>query len=176
LGGRLQFQHLEGGDPYALVISLNVLRRHLTAEKRIELAEELAKADPTMSARRIAKLADISPTTAVKAKTKVQETGDVSTVDTSISVDTKGRKQPAKKRKPKLPSYIPTQEAAPKPIAPSPASTPKGASGVVELAHKHIAEIVGLMRLMTQPERLRFRQEMLRAVADEMVTPPGDAA
>jgi hypothetical protein len=85
-------------DPYELAVSLNIHRRHLTAEQRIKVAEKLAKANPTMSARRVAKLANISPTTAIKAKTKVQETGDVSTVDTSISIDTKGRKQPAKKK------------------------------------------------------------------------------
>jgi ParB-like chromosome segregation protein Spo0J len=90
-------QESPSNDPLAYVLSVDIHRRHLTAEQRIEVAEKLAKADPAMSARRIAKLANISPTTAVKAKTKVQETGDVSTVDTSISIDTKGRKQPAKK-------------------------------------------------------------------------------
>src|SRR5262245_56024748 len=51
-------------DPIAFIVSANIHRRHLTAEQRIELAEELAKANPTMSARRLAKLANISPTTA----------------------------------------------------------------------------------------------------------------
>src|SRR5262245_16267798 len=67
-------------DPFDYVASANEHRRHSSPAERIESAEKLAKANPTMSARRIAKLANISPTTAVKAKTKVREAGDVSTV------------------------------------------------------------------------------------------------
>jgi DNA-binding transcriptional regulator YhcF (GntR family) len=82
-------------DPYAYVISANIHRRHLTTAQRIELVEKVIKLNPEMSSRRAAKLAGVSPTTATKAKEKLEQTGDVSTVDTSI--DTKGRRQPVHK-------------------------------------------------------------------------------
>jgi DNA-binding transcriptional regulator YhcF (GntR family) len=82
-------------DPYAFVISANIHRRHLTAAQKIELVQKIIKLDPGMSSRRAAKLANVSPTTAAKARQRLEQAGDVSTVDTSI--DTRGRKQPAKR-------------------------------------------------------------------------------
>ena len=84
-------------DPYAYVISANIHRRHLTTAQRIELVEKIIKANPEMSSRRAAKLAGVAPTTATKSRQKLEQSGDVSTVDTSI--DTKGRKQPTKKKR-----------------------------------------------------------------------------
>jgi hypothetical protein len=82
-------------DAYEFVLSANVHRRHLTTAQRIELVEKVLKANPHMSSRRAAKLAGVSPTTGVKARNKLEQSGDVSTVDTSV--DTRGRRQPAHK-------------------------------------------------------------------------------
>jgi hypothetical protein len=85
-------------DPCDYVLSLNVYRRHFaTAQERIEAVEKIIKLKPEISSRQAAKLAGVSPTTAVKAKRKLEQAGDVSTVDTSI--DTKGRRQPVRKAK-----------------------------------------------------------------------------
>jgi hypothetical protein len=83
-------------DPYAYVISANIIRRHITTTaQRIKLVEDVIKLNPLMSSRRAAKLAGVSPTTGTKARKRLEAKGDVSTVDTSI--DTKGRRQPAHK-------------------------------------------------------------------------------
>jgi hypothetical protein len=88
----------EGIDPYAYVISANIHRRHLTAERKRELIAKLIKQQPQKSSRQIAKMVGSSTTTATKVREDLVEKGDVSKMDASI-VDTKGRKQPAKKRR-----------------------------------------------------------------------------
>ena len=86
-------------DLVAYVISANVHRRHLTAQQKLDLLDKAMKAHPSLSSRRIAKMVGVAPTTATKSRRKLEASGDVSTVDTSI--DTKGRKQPTKKPPPK---------------------------------------------------------------------------
>jgi ParB-like chromosome segregation protein Spo0J len=83
----------------AFIISKNFRRRQMTPEKQRELLEALIKAEPEKSDRQIAKETGKSPTTVGKIRTQMEEAGDVSTVDTRT--DTKGRKQPARKAKPK---------------------------------------------------------------------------
>jgi hypothetical protein len=81
-------------DPYAHAVSLNIHRRHLTAEQRRELIGKLLKANPEKSDRSIAKLAKTSPTTVGTVRSTVQ-TGQL---DKRIGADGKARKQPAKKQ------------------------------------------------------------------------------
>jgi hypothetical protein len=86
-----------GGDPFALALSLNVHRRHLTNEDKDRLITELIKADPKKSNRQIAAQSKVASHPHVaKVRTKLEKAGDVETVSTSI--DTKGRKQPAKRK------------------------------------------------------------------------------
>jgi DNA-binding Lrp family transcriptional regulator len=82
-------------DPYAYVISANIRRRHLSSEDKDRLITQLLKADPTKSNRQVAKLVDASHPHVAKVRKQAEKAGDVETVTTSI--DTKGRKQPAKK-------------------------------------------------------------------------------
>jgi hypothetical protein len=82
-------------DPYALVASLNLHRRHLTPEDKRNLITKLLKADPSKSDRHIAKTVKASPTLVGKVRAEKESTGDVSTVDTRR--DSKGRRQPARK-------------------------------------------------------------------------------
>jgi hypothetical protein len=49
-------------DPYVYVVSANIHRRHLTAEKKRELIAEVLKADPSKSDRQVAETVKASPT------------------------------------------------------------------------------------------------------------------
>jgi ParB-like chromosome segregation protein Spo0J len=90
----------EGDDAAALafVISKNIHRRHLSAEKKNEMIDELIIADPAQSDRTIAETVKASPTTVGKRRAKMEAACKVSTVDTRK--DKRGREQPARKPKP----------------------------------------------------------------------------
>ena len=83
-------------DPFDYVLSANIRRRHLSTEDRLRLVDEVLKAKPTRSDRQVAKQTGTSPTTVGKRRAKGEQSGDVSTVDTSV--DTKGRQQPRNRK------------------------------------------------------------------------------
>jgi hypothetical protein len=80
-------------DPYAFAISMNIERRHLTADQKRDLIAKVIKADPSKSDRQIAATVKASPTFVGKVRAEKEATGDVSTVDTRT--DSRGRQQPA---------------------------------------------------------------------------------
>jgi hypothetical protein len=82
-------------DPAVFVISANLHRRHLTAEQKRDVIAKLLKVQPQKSNRQIAKTAGVSHPHVAKVRAEMEKAGDVETVTTSI--DTRGRKQPAKK-------------------------------------------------------------------------------
>ena len=84
-------------DPVAFIVSNNIHRRHLTAEQKRDLIAKLIKAQPSKSNRQIAATVKASHPTVAKVRDELEKKGDVETVTTSI--DTKGRKQPAKKKR-----------------------------------------------------------------------------
>jgi hypothetical protein len=75
----------------AFIISRNIHRRHLTAEQKRDLIAKLLATDPAKSDRQIAKTAGVSHPTVARVRIKMEESGDVEKVSTSI--DTKGRAQ-----------------------------------------------------------------------------------
>ena len=83
-------------DAVAYVISANIRRRHLKPKQKHELITKLIKAQPEKSNRQIAKTVGVSHPHVAKVRGDLEKSGDVETVTTSI--DTKGRKQPAKKK------------------------------------------------------------------------------
>jgi hypothetical protein len=83
-------------DPYSYAVSLNIHRRHLTAEQKRELIAKLIKATPETSNRQIADQVKVSHPYVAKVRASLEETGDVETVTTSI--DTRGRRQQARKK------------------------------------------------------------------------------
>jgi ParB-like nuclease domain len=87
---------LDRPDPAAYVISANLHRRHLTAEQKREVIAKLLKAQPEKSDRQIGKMAMASKNTAKSVRDELEARGQIDHVETRT--DTKGRKQPAKKK------------------------------------------------------------------------------
>jgi len=86
---------VKGVDPYAYVISANLHRRHFTGEQKRQLIATVLKAQPSKSNRQVAKTVGVSHPHVATVRAKLEKSGDVETVTTSI--DTKGRAQPARK-------------------------------------------------------------------------------
>ncbi|MGA8699781.1 MAG: hypothetical protein WB689_39330 [Xanthobacteraceae bacterium] len=92
IGYGCEFRSFTEGDPYEIALSLNVHRRHLTADQRRELIAKVLKAKPGASNRQIAEATKTSHPTVAKVREELEQRGDVEKVSTSI--DTKGREQP----------------------------------------------------------------------------------
>jgi hypothetical protein len=69
-------------DPWAAVKSLNVHRRHLSADEKRKAIANLIKADPSKSDRQVAETVKASPTTVGTVRAKMEAAGDVSKLDT----------------------------------------------------------------------------------------------
>ncbi|MCF6100351.1 ParB/Srx family N-terminal domain-containing protein [Mesorhizobium muleiense] len=79
------------GDPYAYVISLNIKRRHLTAEQKRDLIAKLLKAGPERSNRQIAGVVKASHVTVGKVREEMEATGQVDQLTKTVGADGKAR-------------------------------------------------------------------------------------
>lgn len=86
------------GDPYTYVISANAHRRHLTAKQKRELIAAVLKAKPEKSDRQIAATVKTDHKTVGKVRKGMAGRGEIPQVEKRT--DTKGRKQPAKRKQP----------------------------------------------------------------------------
>jgi len=84
-----------GSDPEAYVISLNVIRRHLTLAQKHTFIEKLLKADPEKSDRFISNTVKVDNKTVGKIRKKLEAGEEIP--HTPERKDSKGRKQSAKK-------------------------------------------------------------------------------
>ncbi len=80
-----------GVDPQAYVVSVNVRRRHLTAEQKREVIAKLLKADPAKSDRRIAEVAAVDNKTVGSVRQRLEAREEIPHVETTT--DKTGRKQ-----------------------------------------------------------------------------------
>ena len=90
-------RHRDGDDPYALALSLNLHRRHLTTEQKRELIAKLVKAKPEASNLQIAKQVKADDKTVAKVRSELEARSEIPNV--KIRTDTKGRNQPSTKPK-----------------------------------------------------------------------------
>ena len=86
----------DGYDPYALAASLNVHRRHLTSEERRARIEAAIKRDPEKSDRAIGAEVGRDHKTVGGVRREMEDVGSIPHVE--ARTDSKGRKQPAKKK------------------------------------------------------------------------------
>ena len=73
---------------------LNIARRHLTSEQKRELIRDQLKATPEQSDRQIAKSLGVSPTTTGTIRHEMENSGQLSKLDTSKGAD--GKSYPRK--------------------------------------------------------------------------------
>jgi hypothetical protein len=83
-------------DPLAWVISGNIHRRHLTAEQKHEVIAKLLKAKPEASNNAIAKQVKVDDKTVATVRRGMEARSEIPNVE--HRTDTRGRKQPAKKK------------------------------------------------------------------------------
>jgi hypothetical protein len=139
------------GDPYEIVVALNIHRRHLTPEQRRELIAKVIEANSKRSDRQIAKMVKRDHKTVADVREKMEDVGRIPHV--AKRTDTKGRKQPS--TKPKTPKATPApapptaKMVPPKIPAPATDSRPRSVSAE-DIALKgftnHAMELVRLTR------------------------------
>jgi hypothetical protein len=97
-----------GGDPYAVALSLNVHRRHLTAEQKRELIAKRVKAKPEASNRQIAEQVQADHKTVGDVRSKLEATGEIPQLKKTTGKDGKARKQRNSRRRshPELPAQV----------------------------------------------------------------------
>lgn len=99
-------------DPHSMVMSLNVHRRHLTAEQKRQAIADHLKAMPDASDRAIAKKVGVDNKTVAKVRDDLAAREEIPHV--SERTDSAGRKQPARKprakAKPKRAWRIPIRD------------------------------------------------------------------
>jgi len=83
----------EDGDPYALVMSLNVRRRQLTRAQKRKAALELLRQGPERSDRRIARLAGVDHKTVSRLRAEGETTGEIPRLDSTVGEDQKTRRR-----------------------------------------------------------------------------------
>ena len=148
------------GDPYKLVASFNVYRRHLSAEWKRQLIAEVLRVDPAKSNRAIARELkedlNVDTTHNVVGRVRHQEErrGTVNHVETRT--DSIGRQQPA------------TRKTTPEPAQPGRLHY----DDPVADAHRALNPVIELVQRMTQEQRIRFRQQALERIADAMLGKP----
>jgi ParB-like nuclease domain len=157
------------GDPYDLVLSYNVHRRHLNAEQKRELVAKVLKAKPGVSNVTIAKQVKADDKTVAKVRRDLEATSEIPRLEKTVGADGKSRKPPKKP---------PTDKRAKSKPALSPKELPKLSASEKALAeikwgHRHY------LPKMTLADRRAALADMVVVAnacpAEEVVKPAGSA-
>jgi hypothetical protein len=109
--------HAVGIDPYAYVISANLTRRHVTAEKKRELIAKLLKMQPEKSDRQIAETVKADHKTVAKVRAEKEATGEIPQLTKTVGKDGKSRKTTKARGKPPTAPVTQPDKSKPKAIA-----------------------------------------------------------
>ena len=111
-------------DPYDLVISLNLHRRHVTAEQKRELIAKVLKAKPGQSNNAVAKQVKADDKTVAKVRRDLESTSEIPKLEKTVGAD--GKSRPANKPTPKAPRH--------------------GRDVALENFDAHVVELLGLIK------------------------------
>lgn len=156
----------------ALVLSLNVHRRHLSFEQKSKLIDAELKRDPSQSDRAIAEKAKVSHPTVAKIRREAEASGTVETVTTVTGKD--GVPQP------KVKAAKPKAETAPLPAPSTPAPAPATAPEM-QVTSRTRSRIEGqkallfeLLRTIHKPDREWAARELIKHIGETWL-PKGEA-
>jgi hypothetical protein len=98
-GLSLPIEWLIGDEPdlYAVAISANIQRRHLTAEQKRDLIVKVLRAKPEQSNVKIAEQVKADDKTVAKVRRELESTSEIPKLEKTVGKDGKARKQPKKR-------------------------------------------------------------------------------
>jgi ParB-like chromosome segregation protein Spo0J len=105
-------------DPFALVASLNINRRHLDAEGKREVIAKLLAAQPDKSDRAVGKMVGADGKTVAAVRTEMEATAEIPQSETRTGADGKSRKKPKRRAKPLETTTPPASDPMAEPSAP----------------------------------------------------------
>jgi hypothetical protein len=137
-----------GDDPHAVVLSLNIHRRHLTAKQKREVIAKVLKAKPGASNNSIAKQVKADDKTVAKVRRDLESTSEIPKLEKTVGADGKERKQPATRpKKAKPDTAATTTNTAPK---------TKTATASDNALESFDARVLELLRLIKGQKPQRF--------------------
>ena len=90
---RIKCQYVSGGDPYAIALSFNLHRRHLTSAQKRDLISKVLKARPEVSNATVAEQTMADDKTVAKVRRKLEATSEIPRLEKTTGRD--GRSRPA---------------------------------------------------------------------------------